>query len=980
MLWTEFYGMGASFYPGFNAYVAEEFDINHISISPNGDGFVDTIDDIYISLLRNARYLTFRYVDAVTGEVYYEQTAEFAAKSVYTPAYGQIVPTIYSWLESEIMPYTFTDSNGEILANNTKLLLQVEAIGDYEGATAESWEVPVAIDLEAPELLSVVKTTDEEGKVWLELTFRDNLSVSAVALMNSNGQDTYYMDGTVDTEPDENGYRNYTVTYDITDISGKLMIVLADYALNETYYGLNTAGEGTPYGELVGYEYNFETDTNGWVAFGQNVSKDEIQITMDEMDFVAAEYVNGYIFAQADSGALYGFRYADMLADRIDVDNIFIAQLERTYHDMVYNYVTGELYGLYSYNDSEDYPNTEIYSINIRGEYVDEASGETVEAYAETWIQGRGGLYSLCIAADDEGTIYLLGTNQRDKTELWKSKGSGTGMVFKKVMTMDVQLDYAQSMTFDHNTDTLYWAQFYPTSIDTFLTNLYVIDADAKTYESVGTLSGEVCGMFAPLTAETIASDPIYQNVPAMDATAVGRPILRKDVVSMNVGAEETLFFDFDPWYTNHTDVIWTSSNESVVTVDQNGHITAVGKGDATITVTAADDATCFDSCSVSVTELSINIEGLVSTQGSGVGKSEGTRLYKFALDKSVPSFTEGCTIYAPEDLDFGLDIATSVYARGYIWACEYGNTGMVYRIDPETGEVLEALMPVDGDMLFGMTYNASLDTFTAIMNMYLFVDLEMTAEEQQKMVESYDPETNSFNYHRINMLEFLLAAESNFITGEYGQGASSDIVMCGVTTITDSYQYADTGRDYLGNEALDTVRYNSTQTLVILDNVGRLWYIDEICGLTKTADRYSTTYTSATDPDTYISSYSGTQRDGIIELDNGDGTYNVFYIRSIEETPLTDMFRNDRMPRITYHFSDIEFAGYTEAGAPIFVMSLYDYWNNGTTNELYLYTPEVCNGEGQVVEEKFYYLGNTGPYNIVASIHHVEVIGGLDD
>ncbi len=986
VLWTEFYNMHATFYPGLNPYVTEPFDVSHISLSPNGDGYVDTIDDIYVSLLRNARYLTFRYVDADTGEVYYDQTADFAAKSVYAAAYGQILPAIYSWMEGEILMYDFTDKNGQPLANNTHLMLQVEAVGDYEGATADMWEVPVTIDLETPELLEAVKTVDEEGRTWLELKFRDNLSVSAIGLLNSNGNETYYMEGTVDEAPDANGYRNYSARFDISDISGKLMIVLGDYALNEAYYGLNVAGAGTPYGELVGYQYNFAAETTGWVSFSEGVSSNEVQITMDEMNFEAAEFVGGYVFAQTDSGALYGFRYEDLLADRVDVNEIFIAQLERTYHDMAYDYVTGQLYGLVAYNDPDGYPTTEIYTINLWGEYVDEETGETVEAYAERWFHGRGGLYGLGITADNTGTIYLLGSNDKGTTELWSSYESSYGTLFKKAMSVDAPLDYAQSMTFDHNTGTLYWAQFYPTSIDTFLTELYKIDPAAGTYESVGTLSGETCGLFAPLKPETLASNEIYRNVPAMDPETVGTPVLRKQTVNMNVGAMEKLLYDFDPWYTNYTDVIWSSSDESVVSVSQDGLITALSRGTATITATNAADAACFDTLTVTVTELTLEIEGVVSSMGSGVGNAGGTRLYKYLMENSIPSMIVGNLITAPEDMNFGLDIATSVYARGYIWACEYGNTGIVYKIDPATGEVVDYLMPVDGDMLFGMTYSEKQDTFTAMMNMYLFVDLKLTDEEQQEMLDSYDPSTNSFNYHRINMLPYLRMAQGNFVTGEYGQGASSEIVMCGLTTITDGYHYVDTKLDFLGNEAMDDVNYNATQTLVVMDNVGRLWYIDEICGLTKTETAWSTSYTSATDEFTNITSYVGSQRSGIIELDNGDGTYNIFYIRSIEETPLTDLYRQDAMTRITYHFSDIEFGGYTADGAPIFAMSLYDYWNNGTTNELYLYVPQVSQyneATGEMVtvgEEKFYHLGNTGKYNIIASIHSFRVISGLDN
>lgn len=70
------------------------------------------------------------------------------------------------------------------------------------------------------------------------------------------------------------------------------------------------------------------------------------------------------------------------------------------------------------------------------------------------------------------------------------------------------------------------------------------------------------------------------------------------------------------------------------------------------------------------------------------------------------------------------------------------------------------------------------------------------------------------------------------------------------------------------------------------------------------------------------------------------DDSYSVFVIRQIQETPLLDMYLDGTMPRITYHFSDVAFAGRLEDGTPMFVMSLYDYWNNGITNELYLYVP----------------------------------------
>ena len=71
-------------------------------------------------------------------------------------------------------------------------------------------------------------------------------------------------------------------------------------------------------------------------------------------------------------------------------------------------------------------------------------------------------------------------------------------------------------------------------------------------------------------------------------------------------------------------------------------------------------------------------------------------------------------------------------------------------------------------------------------------------------------------------------------------------------------------------------------------------------------------------------------------------------------------------------------------------IMSLYDYWNNGTTNELYLFIPGVGTGEFEMDEnrnrveiktpDRLYSLGNTGEYNIIASVHSASVTGGIDD
>ena len=1011
ILWTNFQGMASQIYPGYNVYVEEAFDIDHISVSPDGNGYFDTVDDIYTSLLRNAAELTYRYTNMETGEVYYEQTALNVSKTVYQPSYGQIVPNIYSWYEGEIALWDWKETNGNDLANNTKLLLEIEALGAYEGATPETWSVPITVDLEAPTLLGATRITDAEGNVTLELTFKDNLSVSVVSLMNGDGSSIYYMEPVTDVTPDADGYQTYTASFDITNITGKIMIVLGDYALNESYFGINAGGEGAAYDELIGYRYSVTGGENGWVSFGEGVNADENMMFMDYNGIVAAEYVGGYVFAQTETGALYGFRYADMLKDSFDLESTYIAQLDNVYQDLAYSYAEGKLYGLYTYADADGYPTAEVYSINLKGAYYDEDLWMDVAPYEEVWTLNRGGLYGLTMAIDDAGTIYVLGPTYdwdaealTETAHIWSvgmeydswSDSYMLGYSLSDLGDTGLSMDYLQSMTWDHNAEKMYWARFDAVGTQT-VQELYTIDVaidenddetsgEDPTYiitcTKVGTLSGEICALFAPLTEDSAAKDA-HQNLPAMDPSVPGTPILRDELVTMNVTGTKTLAYDLDPWYTDLKDVVWSSSDETVVSVDQNGTINCLKAGSAVITVANAADESKCDTVNVEVTALNLSIEGIVSAQGAGLGNASGVSTYKYDMVDGIAAFSTVNQITAPAELNYGLDLSTSVMARGYLWACEYGNTGMIYQIDPATGVVVDVLEPMDGDMLFGMTYSEQKDTFSAIMNQYLYVDLKLTHEEQEDIMNSYDESANAFMYHKINMLPYLEESNTGFVTGETGKGASTEIVFSAITTI-EGGESQSLSMDYMGGYGPE-ITYTPDQTLVLMDNVGRLWFVDEVTGMTVAEEsEWGTTYMSA-DGMSMIS----TELHGVEAVADDNGTYSVFVIRKLSETPLTNMFRQGTMPRITYHFSDIEYAGTTADGAPMIVMSLYDYWNNGTTNELYLYVAGAGTGEYGYDEnwnyvelmtpDRLYNLGNTGAYNIIASVHSAAVTGGVD-
>lgn len=78
---------------------------------------------------------------------------------------------------------------------------------------------------------------------------------------------------------------------------------------------------------------------------------------------------------------------------------------------------------------------------------------------------------------------------------------------------------------------------------------------------------------------------------------SVSKITLDKSELMINVGENETIVGNISPENATNKNIIWGSDNESVATVDNNGLITAIGTGKATITATTEDgdkQSTCI--------------------------------------------------------------------------------------------------------------------------------------------------------------------------------------------------------------------------------------------------------------------------------------------------------------------------------------------------------------------------------------------------
>ncbi len=122
---------------------------------------------------------------------------------------------------------------------------------------------------------------------------------------------------------------------------------------------------------------------------------------------------------------------------------------------------------------------------------------------------------------------------------------------------------------------------------------------------------------------------------------------LNKSELALLTGASETLIATVDP---TDASLQWSSNKTSVATVDQNGKVTAMGNGNATIFVASGEKtAKCTVTVTTAVTGVSLNKTSLNFDE---IGKSEtliATISPSTASNKSV-TWTSGNTSFATVD------------------------------------------------------------------------------------------------------------------------------------------------------------------------------------------------------------------------------------------------------------------------------------------------------------------------------------------
>jgi len=661
------------------------------------------LGDMAVTLIRNAAGFMF-YVQDGEGNLIDTRTVEQIHASYYYEAYGAWVNVnnvgLSIWSTPKQMGFKHGDEftvgfmalpeyyeNGAALTNQEMVsLFKSGRIG--EGAFHS---YTFTVDEQAP-VVSSVEKDPETGNLIINAA--DDQYIAAVAVLNAKGSSVLTM---VPAEQDAAGEAVSTVV-DMTGISVNrdCIVMVADYAGNEVFYTVKDYNEGI--NDFGGRMYGFSNNpTRGNPNSFVEIDPSSIYYYTDDLgevfkggtsDFatmpwtvVAAEYVGGFVFMATIDGKLYAAEQGDWETCYLVGENKNYAKIK----DMAYNYADGKLYALvgaantiYSIALSDGWM-TKEYTVSLS--FPRNVSDANYELLAMT-IDDEGNFYAVNNGDSNYKRAYLFSWNDSDRVnggnvqDLAPINNTTEGYLGDYVYNDNANYmgDVCyQSMAWDHDKDILYYAAaMSPVSPSNIL---YTLDtATGKSACATGPIEGVEEYYLGVLSCNICSLYIVPQDPGSMPTTEYATGIqLNRDSLELLVGSEYQLLADVFPWNLVDKGVKWVSYDESVVTIDENGVITAVGAGETFIVATTASQPGEVAACSVTVSEVQpLELSGL---------------LYDGDSNAKWVSFD----ITDPASFTVNADCAHSFLAGGFLEDTVFLHDGnRMYGVDANTYEVTD--------------------------------------------------------------------------------------------------------------------------------------------------------------------------------------------------------------------------------------------------------------------------------------------------
>lgn len=192
------------------------------------------------------------------------------------------------------------------------------------------------------------------------------------------------------------------------------------------------------------------------------------------------------------------------------------------------------------------------------------------------------------------------------------------------------------------------WAVSEGTSVTVSELGLVTAVAEGKT-----TLTATYTGSNAGDTTVEPVKVTVSVIAPAESLTTANSVSLSAEDLSLDIGASYTLSAVVLPFTATDKTITWTTSDETVATV-QDGVVTAVAEGTATITATLANSK--FDACEVMVRDLDNSILDKTSLTLALGEQADITATVPGATEDTVYEWTSLNSEVASQDCDFTAD------------------------------------------------------------------------------------------------------------------------------------------------------------------------------------------------------------------------------------------------------------------------------------------------------------------------------------
>ncbi len=746
----------ANYYFGGNPMVSDETympERNAIN-SENGD----MISRLAFVVIRNAMASHYTAYNRATNELL-EEAFPGAVDSAYYYTNGSTWRNTGYNLNVAFTPDGLPEGTQIELAMTLAPEYYVDARGNVdwdalgEGATLS---VPMVVDNTAPELKEVSVNLLSNT---MTIVASDNQYISAVALYNKTGTKLYsYAGAKQEIQPGEEA----TYSLDLEGVNGKKFLVqVVDYALNTTTYELEMQiGEELPAPDMLAYDISNGT----WIGFGKNDDRQTArEIATSTLNFYAASDVDGMIFASTDTCDLY------VLDEEDPSDMIYVANMGVLLTDMAYNRKTGTLYGV---------ADNTLYEID-RLTAEAEAVGEIPLRTSTLAVDDSGNFYSVVYgdASDelypDRGYIYTytLETIAEGGDPTLIIGGDEIAAAYDNEKIRNTTNNYVQSLEWNPNDGKVYWASYSYTSYFggwfTFVyAELFEIDPENRTLTVHEDFGVELTALVIP--EKTSGGD---WSAPTEQVSGVQ---LSDTSITLLKGGEKTLSATVLPWTATDRAVRWSSADESIATVNDEGLVTGLKPGTTTVTATSTLDPGVSASCTVQVEALAVTLEGTMQD-------ADGNPSFFTWNMETDAVWTAGTA------LDTSMTSATrNTHSNQWYLMDAISNSWNMHVINPETGKTEQSAVNTAGVPLWDMQYSE-------------FFSTEETAR------------INSIYYY------YFLAPKDPMALDTSAFNLSSRLSSAGA-----SYLVAITSFGYEIYE--DDEGDLDTEHIVLLDNAGNIW------------------------------------------------------------------------------------------------------------------------------------------------------------